>query len=923
MSIKTVAPYATKDLSVPIGQKIAISTNGGDNVTIWYQTDAGVSPVGWYVHDVIVNEEVLLGTFTGVQGVRIETQSSPALYDIGVSPAVGVGDASTLNGYTQDATATADTIALRDSNGDITANAFESTVATGTAPLTVASITKVANLNADLLDDLNTATASTASTVAARDASGNLTANVLVSDVAIGTAPLTVTSTTVVPNLNADQADGYDVAETATVSTIAARDASGDITANAFESTVATGTAPLTVASITKVANLNADLLDDLNSATASTASTIAARDASGDLTANVLISDVAGGTAPLTVTSTTVVPNLNADQADGYDASETSTVSTLAARDASANLTANVLISDVAGGTAPLTVTSTTKVANLNADLLDDLNSTTASTASTIAARDASGDLTANVLVSDVATGTAPLTVTSTTKVANLNADLLDDLNSATASTASTIAARDASGDLTANVLISDVAIGTAPLNVTSTTVVPNLNADQADGYNASETSTVSTLAARDASANLTANVLVSDVAIGTAPLTVTSTTKVANLNVDLLDDLNSATASTASTIAARDASGDLTANVLISDVAVGTAPLTVTSTTVVPNLNVDQTDGYDASETSTVSTLAARDASGDLTANVLISDVATGTAPLTVTSTTVVPNLNVSSLSGLASSQFLRSDTADTATGLITFNLSEGLVGRYQETNTALNLYADNSTPTFTGSEDTFTLNASRLGGGNEINLRLAAQQDIEFASDANNIRMTIKHSGNIEVAGTTITAGGYTVWHQNNDGSGSGLDADTVDGEHLSNLAKLNGDQAFTGDNSFGDLYLAQGAQTAKTTSTTLTAAEINTGIITVNNGAAGTTTLTLPLATSMDSQFSNVAAGYSWDFSVVNISTTAAEDADVGTNTGWTLVGNMDIEADDDPRARSSAKFRARKTGAGAWTLYRMA
>jgi hypothetical protein len=75
--------------------------------------------------------------------------------------------------------------------------------------------------------------------------------------------------------------------------------------------------------------------------------------------------------------------------------------------------------------------------------------------------------------------------------------------------------------------------------------------------------------------------------------------------------------------------------------------------------------------------------------------------------------------------------------------------------------------------------------------------------------------------------------------------------------------------------------------------------------------------------MDSQFTGVAAGYSWDFSVVNISTTAAEDADVGTNTGWTLVGNMDIEADDDPRARSSAKFRARKTGAGAWTLYRTA
>jgi hypothetical protein len=561
MSIKTVAPYATKDLSVPIGQKIAISTNGGDNVTIWYQTNAGVSPVGWYVHDVITNEAVLLGTFSGVQGVRIETQSSPALYNIGVSPTIGVGDASTLNGYVQDAAATADTIALRDSNGDIQANAFESTVATGTAPLTVASITKVANLNADLLDDLNSATASTASTIAARDAGGDLTANVLISDVAIGTAPLTVTSTTKVANLNADLLDDLNSATASTASTIAARDASGNLTANVLISDVAGGTAPLTVTSTTKVANLNADLLDDLNTATASTASTVAARDASGDLTANVLISDVAIGTAPLNVTSTTVVPNLNVDQTDGYDVAETATVST-------------------------------------------------------IAARDASGDITANAFESTVATGTAPLTVASITKVANLNADLLDDLNSATASTASTIAARDASGDLTANVLISDVAGGTAPLNVTSTTVVPNLNADQTDGYDASETSTVSTLAARDASANLTANVLISDVAGGTAPLTVTSTTKVANLNADLLDDLNSATASTASTVAARDASGNLTANVLVSNVATGTAPLTVTSTTVVPNLNVSSLSGLASSQ------FLRSDANDEATGQIIHSD-------------------------------------------------------------------------------------------------------------------------------------------------------------------------------------------------------------------------------------------------------------------------------------------------------------
>ena len=60
--------------------------------------------------------------------------------------------------------------------------------------------------------------ASTASKIALRDASGNLVAKQLKSDIAQGTAPLTVISTTVVPNLNADMVGGLhstDLAKTA------------------------------------------------------------------------------------------------------------------------------------------------------------------------------------------------------------------------------------------------------------------------------------------------------------------------------------------------------------------------------------------------------------------------------------------------------------------------------------------------------------------------------------------------------------------------------------------------------------------------------------------------------------------------------------------------------------------------------------
>lgn len=93
---------------------------------------------------------------------------------------------------------------------------------------------------------------------------------------------------------------------------------------------------------------------------------------------------------------------------------------------------------SDVASGTAPFTVASTTKVTNLNADLLDGHSSVYFAASTQAVLRDGSQALTANwdagsfkitaeQLESDKATG-APIIVASTGQVANLNADLLDD---------------------------------------------------------------------------------------------------------------------------------------------------------------------------------------------------------------------------------------------------------------------------------------------------------------------------------------------------------------------------------------------------------------------------------------------------------------------------------------------------------------
>ena len=85
------------------------------------------------------------------------------------------------------------------------------------------------------------------------------------------------------------------------------------------------------------------------------------------------------------------------------------------------------------------------------------------------------SNTVTASRLISNVSTGTAPLTVSSTTKVANLNVDLLDGYDTATTSTANTIAVRDTNASLTANIFIGNGSSLTSLNGANVTGQVPN----------------------------------------------------------------------------------------------------------------------------------------------------------------------------------------------------------------------------------------------------------------------------------------------------------------------------------------------------------------------------------------------------------------------------------------------------------------
>lgn len=95
-------------------------------------------------------------------------------------------------------------------------------------------------------------------------------------------------------------------------------------------------------------------------------------------------------------------------------------------------------------------------------------------------------------------------------------------------------------------------------------------------------------------------------------------------------------------------------------------------------------------------------------------------------------------------------------------------------------------------------------------------------------------------------------------------------------------------------------------------TLTAALMLTGLVTSTAGAA--VTATLDLATAMDTAFgANAPNNTSFDFTVID---TGGNAFTVTASAGWSTVGAMAVAAN------TSGRFRARKTGAGAWTIYRI-
>ena len=222
----------------------------------------------------------------------------------------------------------------------------------------------------------------------------------------------------------------------------------GTVTGTRLISTIADGTAPLTVTSTTQVNNLNVQYHNGLLASSTYTNGTanVVSRDTSGNFTAGKITLNGAGSATAAHITFSGATNNWIDYGTTGSAAPAFTT------RSAGAKIVLNNAISASAADYAFGIDTSTlwSGVPTTSQQFRWYGGTTIAATLSGAGALTLTSTLSATTLTSTVATGTAPLTVTSTTKVTNLNADFLDGLDSATAATANTIVARDASGNIT-----------------------------------------------------------------------------------------------------------------------------------------------------------------------------------------------------------------------------------------------------------------------------------------------------------------------------------------------------------------------------------------------------------------------------------------------------------------------------------------
>ena len=128
---------------------------------------------------------------------------------------------------------------------------------------------------------------------------------------------------------------------------------------------------------------------------------------------------------------------------------------------------------------------------------------------------------------------------------------------------------------------------------------------------------------------------------------------------------------------------------------------------------------------------------------------------------------------------------------------------------------------------------------------------------------------------------------------------------------------GGGAQIGDGNLAEVALSViPAPLTATATANLSVAQLTNGILLGSPGASAAS-YTLPTVAALEAALVNSKVGSSFPVSVLNVDGSGSGVITLVTNTGWTLVGLMTVAA----TAGTVQLFRARKSGDGAWALYR--
>ena len=130
---------------------------------------------------------------------------------------------------------------------------------------------------------------------------------------------------------------------------------------------------------------------------------------------------------------------------------------------------------------------------------------------------------------------------------------------------------------------------------------------------------------------------------------------------------------------------------------------------------------------------------------------------------------------------------------------------------------------------------------------------------------------------------------------------------------------------GDGNLGEIsfYNTTAPAVLSGATVTITAADLATGVCTMDSGGTDAGTYTFPTGALLDAAFPSLKVGSTFDCAFINIGDNAANDVTFGAGTGNTLVGNAEIQDSITKTSNTSGIFRFRRTGDAAYTIYRIA